>query len=867
MAAKSPLMEQYKSIKNEHKDAFLFYRLGDFYELFYDDAVTVSHELELTLTGKNAGSEGRVPMCGIPYHAAETYIYRLVQKGYKVAICEQLEDPKKAKGLVKRDVIRIVTPGTILFENSIADKSNNYLAYLYETDNDIDAVLADISTGECWWGIWDKKKEREAFFDMLSVYAPTEAVCSLSDNFYGRLEAYCRARLGGCLLTRRGEEGDYPVPHVAEALGDENIRRVFAWLAAYLKEMMKADAAEFHTVMPIREEDCLLLGEDCLRNLEITRNMRDGGRRGTLLEILDHTHTAMGARLLRRWLERPLTDVNRIIQRQDGIEELTGHTTELSQLEEMLEHVFDFERILTRIEANTTSPKDLLALKASLGMIPEIKKLLSGTVSIVLRKLSDQMDIHSTVYELLDRSMNENGTGNIRDGKYIKEGYSAELDEVRSLSENSRKWIADLEEREKEKTGIKLKIGFNNVFGYYFEITNANKVPIPEYYMRKQTLVNAERYITPELKEFETKALSAKEKTEELELKIYQAVKAAIRPEIAAMQRTAKALAALDCLTGLSRAALKDRYVRPQITNSREGRISIHDGRHPMVEHALKREMFVPNDTELNHTDQEMIIITGPNMAGKSTYMRQVAVLTIMAQTGSFIPAKSASFAPVDRIFTRVGAADDISTGQSTFMVEMSEVANILRHATKDSLLILDEIGRGTSTFDGLSIAWAVVEYIAGSSLAGAKTLFATHYHELTELEGKLPGVNNYCIAVQEKGDSIIFLRKIIKGSADRSYGIQVAKLAGVPEVVIERAKEIAAELEESDITANTKNIGKKRTEEAEPVQISLFDTMGMVAEQPKKSEVEETLKKLDISNMTPMEAMNQLYELQKKCK
>lgn len=567
---------------------------------------------------------------------------------------------------------------------------------------------------------------------MLSVYAPTEAVCSLSDNFYGRLEAYCRARLGGCLLTRRGEEGDYPVPHVAEALGDENIRRVFAWLAAYLKEMMKADAAEFHTVMPIREEDCLLLGEDCLRNLEITRNMRDGGRRGTLLEILDHTHTAMGARLLRRWLERPLTDVNRIIQRQDGIEELTGHTTELSQLEEMLEHVFDFERILTRIEANTTSPKDLLALKASLGMIPEIKKLLSGTVSIVLRKLSDQMDIHSTVYELLDRSMNENGTGSIRDGKYIKEGYSAELDEVRSLAENSRKWIADLEEREKEKTGIKLKIGFNNVFGYYFEITNANKVPIPEYYMRKQTLVNAERYITPELKEFETKALSAKEKTEELELKIYQAVKAAIRPEIAAMQRTAKALAALDCLTGLSRAALKDRYVRPQITNSREGRISIHDGRHPMVEHALKREMFVPNDTELNHTDQEMIIITGPNMAGKSTYMRQVAVLTIMAQTGSFIPAKSASFAPVDRIFTRVGAADDISTGQSTFMVEMKEVSHILCNATKNSLILLDEIGRGTSTYDGMSIARAVVEYL--NSKVHAYTLFATHYHELSDM-------------------------------------------------------------------------------------------------------------------------------------
>lgn len=849
MAAKSPLMEQYKSIKNEHKDAFLFYRLGDFYELFYDDAVTVSHELELTLTGKNAGPEGRVPMCGIPYHAAETYIYRLVQKGYKVAICEQLEDPKKAKGLVKRDVIRIVTPGTILFENSIADKSNNYLGYLYETDNDIDAVLADISTGECWWGIWDKKKEREAFFDMLSVYAPTEAVCSLSDNFYGRLEAYCRARLGCCLLTRRGKDGDDPVPHVAEALGDENIRRVFAWLAAYLKEMMKADAAEFHTVMPIREDDCLLLGEDCLRNLEITRNMRDGGRRGTLLEILDHTHTAMGARLLRRWLERPLTDVNRIIQRQDGIEELTGHTTELSQLEEMLEHVFDFERILTRIEANTTSPKDLLALKASLGMIPEIKKLLSGTVSIVLRKLSDQMDIHSTVYELLDRSMNENGTGNIRDGKYIKEGYSAELDEVRSLSENSRKWIADLEEREKEKTGIKLKIGFNNVFGYYFEITNANKVPIPEYYMRKQTLVNAERYITPELKEFETKALSAKEKTEELELKIYQAVKAAIRPEIAAMQRTAKALAALDCLTGLSRAALKDRYVRPQITNSREGRISIHDGRHPMVEHALKREMFVPNDTELNHTDQEMIIITGPNMAGKSTYMRQVAVLTIMAQTGSFIPAKSASFAPVDRIFTRVGAADDISTGQSTFMVEMKEVSHILCNATKNSLILLDEIGRGTSTYDGMSIARAVVEYL--NSKVHAYTLFATHYHELSDMAAENEHIKNYTVTVKERGKEITFLRRIVPGSADKSYGIHVARLAGLPESLLKRADEILEGLEVEGI----------KEEPAAPVirretALNLFS-----------SPIIDELADLDVMSKTPIEAMEILFRLSKEAK
>lgn len=849
MAAKSPLMEQYKSIKNEYKDAFLFYRLGDFYELFYDDAVTVSHELELTLTGKNAGPEGRVPMCGIPYHAAETYIYRLVQKGYKVAICEQVEDPKKAKGLVKRDVIRVITPGTILFENSIADKSNNYLVYLYETEKEIDAVLADISTGECWWGVWDKKKEQEAFFDMLSIFAPAEAVCTLSDDFYSKLESYCRARLDSCLLARHEEGGNLSIPQAAADLENENIRRVFAWLAAYLKEMMKTDVAEFHTVMPIREDDCLLLGEDCLRNLEITRNMRDGGRRGTLLEILDHTHTAMGARLLRRWLERPLADVNRIIQRQDGIEELVGHTTELSRLEEMLEQVFDFERILSRIEANTTSPKDLLALKASLGMIPEIKQLLSGSSSLVLRKLLGQMDAHGAVYDLLDRSMNENGTGNIRDGKYIKAGYSSELDEVRSLSENSRKWISDLEEREKEKTGIKLKIGFNNVFGYYFEITNANKLPIPAYYMRKQTLVNAERYITPELKEFETKALSAKEKTEELELKIYQAIKAAIRPEIADMQRTARALAALDCLAGLSRAALKDRYIRPQITNSREGRISIQDGRHPMVEHALKREMFVPNDTELNHDTQEMLIITGPNMAGKSTYMRQVAVLTIMAQTGSFIPAKSASLAPVDRIFTRVGAADDISTGQSTFMVEMQEVSHILRNATKNSLILLDEIGRGTSTYDGMSIARAVVEYL--DAKVHAYTLFATHYHELSDMAAASDHIKNYTVTVKERGKDITFLRRIVPGSADRSYGIHVARLAGLPESLLKRADEILEGLEIEGVKEieAAPSVGKESS-------LDLFS-----------SPIIEELADLDVMSKTPIEAMEILFRLSKEAK
>lgn len=850
--AKTPLMAQYKQIKDGYKDCLLFYRLGDFYELFYDDAITASHELELTLTGKNAGPEGRVPMCGIPFHAAEIYIYRLIQKGYRVAICEQLEDPKKAKGLVKRDVIRVITPGTILFENSIADKSNNYLIYIMEADKEIDAVLADVSTGECWWGVWDKKKEKDDFFDMLSVYSPAEAVCAVSDDFYGKLTSFCAARLGACLMSRSESEEEGDIPPAASAIDNDNVQLVFRRLSAYLKDVMKTEVAAFHSVQPMREDHTLTLSEECLRNLEITRNMRDGGRKGTLLELLDYTHTAMGARLLKRWLERPLTDVNRITLRQNGIEELTSHMTELTNLEDMLSQVFDFERILGRIEANSTSPKDLLALKASLKMVPRIKNLLNGAGSVILKKLNAQIGIHGPVYDLLDRSMNENGTGNIRDGKYIKEGFSSELDEVRSLSENSQKYIADLEEREKEKTGIKLKIGFNNVFGYYFEISNANKIPVPAYYMRKQTLVNAERYITPELKEFEAKALTAKEKTEELELKIYQAVKAEIRPEIPDMQKTARALAQLDCLASLARAALKDRYVKPQITNAKEGRITIKDGRHPMVEHALKREMFVPNDTELNHNDQEILVITGPNMAGKSTYMRQVAVLTIMAQVGSFIPARSASFSPVDRIFTRVGASDDISTGQSTFMVEMQEVSHILRNATKNSLILLDEIGRGTSTYDGMSIARAVVEYI-DQKIHGF-TLFATHYHELSDMADHSSHIKNYTVTVKERGKDITFLRRIVPGCADRSYGIHVARLAGLPESLLKRADDILHGLEEKDGVKPAPVPAKQG--QAGPMGMDLFT-----------SPIIDELANMDVMSKTPIEAMEILFRLSKEAK
>lgn len=853
--AKTPLMDQYKQIKDQYKDALLFFRLGDFYELFYDDAVTASHELELTLTGKNAGPEGRVPMCGVPFHAADNYIYRLIQKGYKVAVCEQLEDPKKTKGLVKRDVIRVITPGTILFENSIADKSNNYILFLLVREKKINVALADVSTGECWWGTWEEKKERDDFFDMISVYRPAEIICSAEDDFYSKLSAFVSARIGNCLLTRweQGEE-KASVPQAARSLEEEGVREAFADLADYLQSIMKSNVTEFHSVQPMREDHTVTLSEECLRNLEITRNMRDGGRRGTLLELLDYTHTAMGARLLRRWLERPLTDVNRIILRQDGLEELRSHMTELSQLEELLSGIFDFERILGRIETNSTSPKDLLALKASLGIIPKIKSLLGGAGSVILRKINSQLGIHGEVYDLLDRSMNENGTGNIRDGKYIREGFSAELDEIRSLSENSQKWIADLEEKEREKTGIKLKIGFNNVFGYYFEISNANKEKIPEYFHRKQTLVNAERYITPELKEFEAKALSAKEKTEELELRLYQQIKAQIRPAIPDMQKTARAVANLDCLASLARAALKDRYVRPEIADIRDGHIVIRDGRHPMVEHALQHKMFVPNDTELNHRNQEVLVITGPNMAGKSTYMRQVAILVIMAQTGSFIPAKSASISPVDSIFTRVGATDDISTGQSTFMVEMQEVSYILRNATKNSLILLDEIGRGTSTYDGMSIARAVVEYLVKK--VHGFTLFATHYHELAELASESEKIKNYTVTVKERGKDITFLRRIVPGCADKSYGIHVARLAGLPESLLSRADEILKGLETEKENTGNAAAPAPVSAPSEGAALDLFT-----------SPIIEELSHMDVLSKTPIEAMDILYRLSQQAK
>ena len=876
MAALTPMMQQYMAIKEQYKDCILFYRLGDFYEMFYDDALTASRELEITLTGKNCGQEERAPMCGVPYHAVDVYLNKLVAKGYKVAICEQAEDPKQAKGIVKREVIRIVTPGTNLSQQALDEGRNNYLMCLVYDNNQFGLAITDISTGDFYTTEVATLKE---LYDEIHRFSPSEIICNDSfymsgaslDDFKDRLhvsvstldtwymdeavsvqkikEHFRVASLDGLGLT------DFPSGTLAVGA-----------LLLYLYETQKNTLDNLTKITPYRSGGYMIIDSATNRNLELIETLREKQKKGSLLWVLDKTKTAMGARLMRNWIEQPLIEKKKITARQDAVEELYNDMITREEIREYLNAVYDLERLVTRISYRTANPRDLIAFKTSLGMIPPVKQLLSQAKSAELKEIDERMDCLEDIYDLIEKSIQDEPPIMIREGGMIKEGYNEDVDKFRLSRTEGKTWLAELEAREKEKTGIKnLRVRYNKVFGYYLEVTNSYKELVPEDWTRKQTLANAERYITPELKELEDMILGAEDKLAALEYDLYCEVRDSIGEQVVRIQETAKAIAHLDVLASLACVAQSNDYVRPSINT--KGVIDIQGGRHPVVEKMNNNQMFIDNDTYLDNKNHRISIITGPNMAGKSTYMRQTALIVLMAQIGSFVPAKSANIGLVDRIFTRVGASDDLASGQSTFMVEMSEVANILRHATKDSLLILDEIGRGTSTFDGLSIAWAVVEYIAGSSLAGAKTLFATHYHELTELEGKLPGVNNYCIAVQEKGDSIIFLRKIIKGSADRSYGIQVAKLAGVPEVVIERAKEIAAELEESDITANTKNIGKKRTEEAEPVQISLFDTMGMVAEQPKKSEVEETLKKLDISNMTPMEAMNQLYELQKKCK
>ena len=773
MAALTPMMQQYMAIKEQYKDCILFYRLGDFYEMFYDDALTASRELEITLTGKNCGQEERAPMCGVPYHAVDVYLNKLVAKGYKVAICEQAEDPKQAKGIVKREVIRIVTPGTNLSQQALDEGRNNYLMCLVYDNNQFGLAITDISTGDFYTTEVATLKE---LYDEIHRFSPSEIICNDSfymsgaslDDFKDRLhvsvstldtwymdeavsvqkikEHFKVASLDGLGLT------DFPSGTLAVGA-----------LLLYLYETQKNTLDNLTKITPYRSGGYMIIDSATNRNLELIETLREKQKKGSLLWVLDKTKTAMGARLMRNWIEQPLIEKKKITARQDAVEELYNDMITREEIREYLNAVYDLERLVTRISYRTANPRDLIAFKTSLGMIPPVKQLLSQAKSAELKEIDERMDCLEDIYDLIEKSIQDEPPIMIREGGMIKEGYNEDVDKFRLSRTEGKTWLAELEAREKEKTGIKnLRVRYNKVFGYYLEVTNSYKELVPEDWTRKQTLANAERYITPELKELEDMILGAEDKLAALEYDLYCEVRDSIGEQVVRIQETAKAIAHLDVLASLACVAQSNDYVRPSINT--KGVIDIQGGRHPVVEKMNNNQMFIDNDTYLDNKNHRISIITGPNMAGKSTYMRQSALIVLMAQIGSFVPAKSANIGIVDRIFTRVGASDDLASGQSTFMVEMTEVANILRNATSRSLLILDEIGRGTSTFDGLSIAWAVVEHISNPKLLGAKTLFATHYHELTELEGKLDSVNNYCIAVREQGDDIIFLRKIIRG-------------------------------------------------------------------------------------------------------
>ena len=844
-------------VKEQCQDKILFFRLGDFYEMFFDDALTVSRELDLTLTGRAGGNKEKVPMCGVPFHSADTYIERLVHKGYKVAICEQIEDPKLAKGLVKRKIIKVITPGTITLENAVASKQNNYIGCLTASDGIISMALTDVTTGECLWADCAASEMGDVLFDILAVYEPSELIYANMGEYMKMVQHYLKGHLSQCTVTAFAVDDSVDYKEQAKSYFEaeafaaaSRAGTCIGILLNYVREVMQSDISHINSLEHIDNERRLVIDAASLRHLEVTQNVRDGGRRGTLLDVLDKTNTAMGGRLLRKWLEAPLIRIADITRRQDAVEDLVLHEIMRQDLADVLDRIYDFERILTRIETGTATPKDMVALRESLAVIPQLKGVLSGAEADLLHSLNDRLETHDDVYDLLCRGIKDEPGLVIRNGGVIRDGFSPDLDEIRSIAANRHAFLQLLEEEEKEKTGIKLKIGYTKVFGYYFEISHSNTKPIPDYYVRKQTLVNAERYITPELKEFEIKALTSQERMLELEYKLFGDIRRQIQAHIPAMQETARAIARVDCLYSLAAAAYDNRYVRPSLNT--KSAIRIKDGRHPIVERYLKDELFVPNDVNLNHDDHEILVITGPNMAGKSTYMRQVAVLVLMAQAGSFIPAKEASICPVDRIFTRIGASDDILTGQSTFMVEMKEVSYILKHATSRSLLILDEIGRGTSTFDGMSIARAVIEYCLKN--VHGLTLFATHYHELIAMADDSPKIKNYTVAVKERGKHIKFLRRIVPGGADRSYGLHVARLAGLPESLLKRADVILEELEKEG--GGTMPAQRPVVQEPSPMGDSLFS-----------SPVIDKLLGVDVISMPPMEAISFLYSLQKDAK
>ncbi len=851
----TPMMEQYREVKRQHPDSLLFFRLGDFYEMFFEDAELAARELEITLTGRNAGVGERVPMCGVPYHAADNYIARLINKGYRVAICEQVEDPRAAKGIVRREVIRVITPGTVLTDNML-DKGNNFLVLLHEEDDSLFLAAADVSTAECVWAEFAGPHRVGSLCDQLFRMAPAEVVLAGKIGPLADIQAFTVVRLPRCTYTSLVVD-DYaavaglPAAHFgAEALpAAGGAVLALALLLHYLHETVKSDLSHLSRLTKYDAREFLALDAATLRNLELTANMRDGSRRDTLLSVLDHTRTAMGGRLLKNWLEYPLLNPAAISARQDAVGELVAKPLVRRELHQALDEIYDFERILTRIEVGTANARDLVALRASIALLPTLKAILAGCEAKRLATTGLALATHADAHGLITAAIDDNPPLAVREGGMIRAGYDLELDELRSIATDSRRFVQDLEAREREATGIKsLKVGYNKVFGYYIEITNANAANVPATYTRKQTLANAERYITPELKEFELKILGAQEKIVAIEYHLFTQVRDYVRERIRDIQQTARQVAETDALASLAEAAARGSYIRPALNTARE--ILIRDGRHPVVEKILKRELFVPNDTELNHRDCEIMIITGPNMAGKSTYMRQVALLVLLAQVGSFIPAREASICPVDRIFTRVGASDDLATGQSTFMVEMNEVAHILRHATADSLIILDEIGRGTSTFDGMSIARAVIEFVKDK--VRAKTLFATHYHELIDLEDTARKIKNYSVAVKERGNDVVFLRRIVPGGADKSYGIHVAQLAGLPKKIIERAQEILAELEQGGRHIRAASGEAAATAAAAPGQPTLFATS-----------LADELAAIDVMTLTPLEALNILYKLQ----
>ncbi|MDY5023402.1 MAG: DNA mismatch repair protein MutS [Blautia sp.] len=873
--ALSPMMQEYIKKKEEYKDCILFYRLGDFYEMFFEDALTVTKELEITLTGKDCGLEERAPMCGVPYHAAETYINRLIEKGYKVAICEQVEDPKKARGLVKREVVRVVTPGTTIDTMSLDETKNNYLMSIVSMEDHFGCAIADITTGDCFLTEVDKPQK---LLDEINKFTPAEIICNDSFLVSGVDTADLKERLGICVFTldswyfdddscKRMLKDHFHVNSL-DGLGisdyDSGIIAAGA-LFLYLRETQKTALSHMASIRPYAADKFMLIDSSSRRNLELVETLREKQKRGSLLWVLDKTKTAMGARTLRSFVEQPLIEAKEIERRLEALEELNKNPMLRDEIREYLQPVYDLERLSSRISYQTANPRDLVAFASSLEMLPHIKQILNEFHSPILAEINKDMDSLEEIADMVRRAIVEDPPIAQKDGGIIREGFNEDVDKYRRSRTDGKKWLSELEAREREKTGIKsLKIKYNRVFGYSLEVTNTFKNLVPDTYIRKQTLSNAERYITQELKELEDLILGAEDKLYALEYELFCQVRDTIGAEVIRIQRTAKAVAALDVFASLALVAQRNNYVRPKINEN--GVIDIKEGRHPVVEQMIEHDMFIANDTYLDNQKKRISVITGPNMAGKSTYMRQTALIVLMAQIGSFVPAKKANIGIVDRIFTRVGASDDLASGQSTFMVEMTEVANILRNATAKSLLILDEIGRGTSTFDGLSIAWAVIEHISNTKLCGAKTLFATHYHELTELEGKIAGVNNYCIAVKEKGDDIVFLRKIVKGGADKSYGIQVAKLAGVPDSVIQRAKELVEELSDADITAAVKDLTapKKKNkvvyDQLDMAQISLFDTV-------KDDDIIEEIRGLDISGLTPLEALNILSNLQNKIK